>query len=243
MILTNILIKGAIIVIFKNIHPSNYSKVSIALILGGFITIGAAFFFFFSLAEDVVENEQFMIDKIATRIISAIDNPTLSTIMGNITEAGSVPWIATGTGLILVYLLFISDKSKWFSFFLLVNMLGISGLTKGLKVLFERERPDVLEQFDGTGFSFPSGHSTGAITFYGFIFYLIVISNLNRRWKIAINTILGVLTFTIALSRIFIGVHYLTDILAGLTLGLAWLLICIMALELMLWRQRKNKKE
>ncbi|WP_270180854.1 phosphatase PAP2 family protein [Alkalihalobacillus sp. CinArs1] len=228
--------------IFKNIHPSNYSKVSIALILGGFITIGAAFFFFFSLAEDVAENEQFMIDKLATRLISSIDTPALSGIMGKITEAGSVTWITIGTVLTLIYLLFISDKSKWVSFFLLVNMLGISGLTKGLKLLFERQRPDVLEKFDGTGFSFPSGHSTGAITFYGFLFYLIVISNLKRRWKITINTILGVLTVTVALSRIFIGVHYLTDILAGLTLGLAWLLICIMALELMLWRQRRHRK-
>lgn len=242
MIRTITLIKGAIIVIFKNIHPANYSKVSIALILGGFITIGTAFFLFFSIAEDVVENEQFMIDKLATRLVGSIDNQTLSGIMGKITEAGSVPWISVGTVLVLIYLFFISEKSKWFSFFLLVNMLGISGLTKGLKLLFERERPDVLEKFDGTGFSFPSGHSTGAITFYGFIFYLIVISNLNRKWKITINIILGVLAITIAFSRIFIGVHYLTDILAGLTLGLAWLLICIMALELMLWRQRKQRR-
>lgn len=229
--------------IFKNIHPSNYSKVSIALILGGFLTIGAAFYFFFSLAEEVVENEKFMMDKLANKFVALVDTPTLSRVMGHITEAGSVTWLLIGSALVLIYLLFISDKSKWVSFFFLVNMLGISGLTKGLKLLFERQRPEVLEQFDGTGYSFPSGHSTGAITFYGFVFYLIVISKLNKKWKILINTILASLALTIALSRIFIGVHYLTDILAGLTLGLAWLLICIMALELMLWRQRRKQKK
>ncbi|NIK11529.1 membrane-associated phospholipid phosphatase [Alkalibacillus almallahensis] len=53
-------------------------------------------------------------------------------------------------------------------------MFGISGLTKGLKLLFERQRLETLEQFDRTGFSFPSDHSTGVITFYGFMIYLTV---------------------------------------------------------------------
>lgn len=229
--------------LFKGTHVKNPSKASIVLILIGFVTIGLAFYFFMSLAEDVAEQEKFAIDRMVTEFIASFSTPALKNIMGYITYTGSVPWLIGGTVLLLAYLFFISSKSNWVSIFLLVNMLGISALTKGLKLLFERQRPAVLAQYDGTGYSFPSGHSTGAITFYGFLIYLISISKLDKKWKWMSSILLGIWISLVAFSRIFVGVHYFTDTLAGLSLGLAWLFICIGGLELMLLRNRRFKKK
>ncbi|WP_117149184.1 phosphatase PAP2 family protein [Paraliobacillus zengyii] len=228
--------------LFKGTNIKNPSKMSIVLILVGFVTIFGGFYFFLSLAEEVLENESFQIDEVINQFIISINAPWLTNLMGYITETGSVIWITIGTIIVVVYLLFFSKKSNWMATFLIINMVGISGLTKGLKLLFERERPEVIAQYDGTGFSFPSGHSTGAVTFYGFMIYLIAVSRLSRFWKWMINLFLGFWIVIVSLSRVVIGVHYITDIIAGLIFGLAWLLVCIAALEVMLWRKRKDKK-
>ncbi|MCA0970499.1 phosphatase PAP2 family protein [Halobacillus litoralis] len=231
--------------LFQGTHIKNPSKMSIALILSGFATVFVAFYLFLSLAEEVWENEKFQIDETVNQFIASFNTPGLTNTMGYITETGSVMWLTIATVLVAAYLFFLSDKSNWVVLFLAINMLGISGLTKGLKLLFERQRPSVIEEFDGTGYSFPSGHSTGAVTFYGFMIYLVVVSRLSKGWKWAINSFLAVWALLVALSRVFIGVHFITDIMAGIAIGLSWLLVCIAALEVMLWRKRrfKNKQD
>ncbi|MFD1019877.1 phosphatase PAP2 family protein [Thalassobacillus hwangdonensis] len=226
--------------LFKGTHIKDLTRASIITIVLGFILLGAGTYLFAILAEEVLEREKFAIDKALMDFVETINSPGLQTVMGYVTEVGSVLFISILSVLLFAYLFFFSNFSRWVAIFFAVNMLGISLLTKALKLLFERERPEVLAQYDGTGFSFPSGHSTGAITFYGFIIYLILISPLSKAWKWTINSFLGLLAFGIAISRVFLGVHYITDIVAGLAFGLAWLLICIVALELLLWRQRRR---
>ncbi|NIK11511.1 phosphatase PAP2 family protein [Alkalibacillus almallahensis] len=209
------------------------SRKSLALMLTGFVALFVSFYIFLSLADDVWEDESFKLDAMVNQFIVSFNTPWLTDMMGYITETGSVPWLTVATILVVAYLVLLTDKSYWVATFLVINMLGISGLTKGLKLLFERQRPETLEQFDGTGFSFPSGHSTGAITFYGFMIYLIVISKLSKGWKWVINGFLTTWILLVALSRVFVGVHYVTDIIAGLAIGLAWLLICVTGLVLL----------
>ncbi|MDQ0158339.1 phosphatase PAP2 family protein [Alkalibacillus salilacus] len=218
---------------FTSIDFQALSRKSLALMLTGFVTLFVSFYIFLSLADDVWEDESFKLDVMVNQFIASFNTPWLTGVMGYITETGSVPWLTVATILVVAYLVLLSDKSYWVATFLVINMLGISGLTKGLKLLFERQRPETLEQFDGTGFSFPSGHSTGAITFYGFMIYLIVISQLSKGSKWLINGFLTVWILLVALSRVFVGVHYITDIIAGLAIGLAWLLICIVGLALL----------
>ncbi|MYL33557.1 phosphatase PAP2 family protein [Pontibacillus yanchengensis] len=229
--------------VLKGVKLSDVSKISISLILGGFVIIGVSFYFFAELAEEVMEKEPLIIDKLAINMMNNIQQAWLGNAFGMITEAGSVLWLSIASGLLLVYLLFISDKSKWVSVYFLVNMLGISLLTKVLKLAFERKRPDILEKYDGTGFSFPSGHSTGAIVFYGFVIYIVFITNMKSSVKWILNSFLGLLILLVGLSRVYVGVHYFSDILAGFSFGLAWLLICILALEVTLWRQQRRQKK
>jgi undecaprenyl-diphosphatase len=91
-----------------------------------------------------------------------------------------------------------------------------------------RQRPDQLWHLvEETGFSFPSGHSMAAFGFYGYFIYLINISNINKKLKTLLTTILSILILLIGLSRVYLGVHYLSDIIAGFIVSLIYLVIFI----------------
>ncbi|RCW77510.1 phosphatase PAP2 family protein [Saliterribacillus persicus] len=217
-------------------------KAPIIIILAGFFLTGMSFYLFIEIAEEVLEKEEFYIDSTVQNLIEPIRSTLTDNIFGYITEGGSVWFLSVASIVLLVYLFLNSKYSNWFLIYFTINMIGIAGLTKGLKLLFERERPEVLEQYDGSGFSFPSGHSTGAIAFYGFVIYLIVISHLDKKWKWLINIVLGIFALLVATSRVFINVHYVTDVVAGISLGLTFLFVCIFALEVTLWQNRRKKK-
>lgn len=116
---------------------------------------------------------------------------------------------------------------------LLINLAVAFGLYKGLKALFERPRPSVDALIEAAGSSFPSGNALMSASFYGLIAFL-----LFRQWKRrspviawAVATIGIVLIVLIGVSRIYLGVHYPSDILAGYAIGAAWMLICVSALS------------
>ncbi|WP_082236034.1 phosphatase PAP2 family protein [Halobacillus massiliensis] len=226
--------------LFSESKASELSKSSILLVLIGLLAVGSGGALFMEIAEDVMEREKFAVDAAAARVAS--ESPAwLTTAMGWITEAGSVTLITIFTIIMFFCLLFFIPLSKWTAVYLAVAMVGISALTKVLKLFFSRERPELLAEYDGTGYSFPSGHTSGASVFYGFMIYVVLISPLKKPLKWVINTCLVLLIFLISFSRVFLNVHYFTDVIGGLTIGLSWLVICIAALEIILWRQRKRR--
>ncbi|MBX0359149.1 phosphatase PAP2 family protein [Halobacillus sp. Nhm2S1] len=227
--------------LFSGTKVSDLSKASIILILAGFLLVGGAVYFFTELAAEVLEQEKFVVDQAATDVVRSITTPWMDTFWGWTTELGSVLFISIASVALLIFLLFFSPFSRWVGIYFAIVMIGISSLTKLLKVTFERQRPEVLAEYDGTGFSFPSGHTTGSVVFYGFLIYLIVISPLKKPWKWTINIVLGILIALIGLSRIYLGVHFFTDVVGGTLFGLAWLLVCIAALEITIWNQRRRQ--
>lgn len=229
--------------LFSGTKLSDLSKASIIVILAGFAIIGGAVYFFSELAEEVLEKEIFAIDQVATDVVISISTPWMDTFWGIVTDLGSVTILTIASIILLVYLLFFSPFSRWVGIYFAVNMIGISALTKLLKLTFERQRPDVLAEYDGTGFSFPSGHSSGSMVFYGFLIYIVVISPMKKGWKRLLNGILGATVLLIGLSRAYLGVHYFTDIMAGFLFGTSWLLVCIIALEVTLWNQRRRQSK
>lgn len=226
---------------FKGLQLSDVPKSSWILIIAGLLTLFTTAFLFLEMGEEVLEQETFMIDQTAQNIVSALNTDVLQSIMGLITEAGSVSWLTAGAAVITVYLLFFSSFSRWNAVYFAVNMIGISIITTVFKNFFSRQRPEVLAAYDGTGYSFPSGHATGAVTFYGFLAYLVIRSTLAAVWKWLLGTLLTLAALLVAVSRMFLDVHYFTDVLAGISVGLFWLLICIIALELTLWNKYRRQ--
>lgn len=145
--------------------------------------------------------------------------------MLGITFLGSVGWL-TFIVCVLVIVLFLKKKLALALFY--VCSSGIGALFNMLlKWLFKRERPDILPIISEEGYSFPSGHSMGSFIFYGSLAYLIIhlVHKKSLQWAAVI--LCGIFILLIGFSRIYLGVHYPSDIVGGFLAGGAWLLICI----------------
>ena len=118
-------------------------------------------------------------------------------------------------------------RNKRYGGFIFLNVFNIFVLNFLLKLLFMRDRPYELMIIDEVGYSFPSGHAMAAFGFYGFIIYLLWHFNLAKSAKIIFSVLLGVLIILIGVSRIYLGVHYASDVLAGYMVSLAYLILYI----------------
>lgn len=151
-----------------------------------------------------------IINKNRTEIVKMITNIT-SPIMVIIT--------------LLILVLAIKDKKIKIS--LVINLLGITIINNLIKVIIARPRPEINKLVTETGYSFPSGHSITSMVFYGYLVYLTYKYINNKKIKILLIIFLILLIPTIGLSRIYLGVHYASDVLCGFLLGIIYLILFI----------------
>lgn len=118
-------------------------------------------------------------------------------------------------------------KNKRYGLFVFLNVVNIVVLNIILKLIFMRDRPYDLMIINETGYSFPSGHAMAALGFYGFIIYLIWHFNLGKSAKIIFTILLAILIVLIGVSRIYLGVHYASDVLAGYMISTIYLILYI----------------
>lgn len=120
-------------------------------------------------------------------------------------------------------------------------MIGNGLLNPTLKQLFERARPiHPTPYLTEDGFSFPSGHSSGSVVAFGMLAY-VATRVLPVRWHLAVWLAAVGLAFSVGSSRIFLRVHFPSDVLAGFASGTAWLVVCITSIELARWVRRRRR--
>src|SRR5204863_2443074 len=157
-------------------------------------------------------------------------NATLVAVVKAITWLGSggVLWTVIGAATVILAL-----RRQWrLAAYLLVTGAGALILDPILKSLVGRLRPVVAHPIaHGTGDSFPSGHSLGSIVCYGAIL-LVFLPAARGRWRPILITVIAALVALIGISRILLGVHYLSDVVGAWALGITWLGITAFAFEL-----------
>jgi len=141
---------------------------------------------------------------------------TLTKIFNLITKLGN--WYI----FIIITLLFLIFKDKKSFKYISINLMLVTLINQLLKILFQRPRPE-LNMIAATGYSFPSGHSMVSMAFYGFLIYLILKSKHTKLDKIISTIILLFIILGIGFSRVYLGAHYMTDVLAGFTLAIIYL--------------------
>jgi undecaprenyl-diphosphatase len=142
--------------------------------------------------------------------------------------------------IVLVLYFLLVRKERWYSIKVPVISLSSLLLMLVLKQFFHRDRPLVPLLQAAKGMSFPSGHALMSSTFYGLIIYLVWRNIKNKTAKWIITILLLLVIFFIGLSRIYLRVHYPTDVIAGFCLGVIWLILSISVLNKM---ERISKKE
>lgn len=151
-----------------------------------------------------------------------------------ITNFANMYWLI-GTSIVLLMVL----KNKKTGLYIFIN-LGLSALVNfTLKQIIQRPRPIGHRIIDESGYSLPSGHSMVSMAFYGFLIYLIYKNVKNKYLKISVITLLSLLIISIGASRIYLGVHYTSDVLAGFLVAIAYLIIYIHAISnVKIWREK-----
>jgi undecaprenyl-diphosphatase len=111
-----------------------------------------------------------------------------------------------------------------------------------LKEVFNRARPTLEHMVQVYTLSYPSGHAMSAMAFYGFLIFLVIRYNLNPILKAFLVGILSVIILSIGISRIYLGVHFPSDVLAGFIAGLMWVTFCAIVFDVIdLLRKRKSR--
>lgn len=213
--------------------------------LGLHLTIGALAliamaWLFGSIAEDVVMGDPIvLLDQNVAEWFHQHGTPGYFRAMFVITFFGSAVWIITATSLGAALLIW---KRGWYR--LLILILAVPGgglLNMLLKSAFHRQRP-ILEHplVVLNSYSFPSGHTMGATLLYGLAAVFAFRWMTTWRGKIWLIIAASIIVFLIGLSRVALGAHFLSDVLAAAAAGLAWLALCVTSVET-LRRQRVTR--
>lgn len=162
--------------------------------------------------------------------LKPITGPQRNRIMLFITFLGKHQFLVPANLLLIFYFLLIRHQN-WFSIRIATIALSSLLLMFLLKYLFQRKRPLSPLLKAAKGLSFPSGHAIMAVTFYGLLVY-IIIHTIEISWlKYLLVFLLLLLIILIGCSRVYLRVHYASDVLAGFIIGLLWLLISLSVLN------------
>lgn len=186
----------------------------------------------------VLKNDILGIDEVGYNFIKEhliCDN--LTPIVSLLTDlGGSVVLII----LSLCFLFYIKDKK--ISYGIICNLVISVLLNLGIKILLQRERPLLNNRLiDVTGYSFPSGHAMVSMAFYGFLIYLAYVYWNNKKYKWPVICLLTFIILIIGFSRIYLGVHYLSDVLAGFLISISYLILYVYFFNIIL--KKGNSKE
>jgi undecaprenyl-diphosphatase len=217
---------------------SVYTAVGIFLIAGVFVAIVGTLGFA-KLAEVVREGYTQQFDTAVLRWLGTHHTPTLTTIMTEVTPLGTGIVVLTVVGITTAFLWHTEHKHS--ARMLLAATAGNILLNNVLKLFFDRARPSVFEwQTHAASSSFPSGHAMSATVVYGTVAYLL--ARLQKHgWARAITLSFAVVMVAlICLTRLYLGVHYPSDVLGGIIIGLAWSGFCMATLEASLALARRR---
>lgn len=169
-------------------------------------------------------------DETLLELVNSLNSPFATVVLKSISYLGSST-VLIGIALTAALLLWVVKGHLWDSTLVLVALLGSYGSNEYLKYLFQRARPNIAPLVEVTGYSFPSGHAMVGLAFYGLLAYL-AWNNITRRpLRYLLSLSLTLLVLVIGISRIYLGVHYPSDVLAGYIAGCCWLIACILALQ------------
>ena len=182
---------------------------------------------FLAIAEDVFHKEIMMKDIIGYKLVSTFLISDFATPIAKfITNFGGAIFLIIAT-----IILFILIKNKKIGFSIISNLVIVTILNQLLKNILQRPRPNEFRIIEETGYSFPSGHSMVSMAFYGYLIYLIYIYVKNKYLKCTLIVLLSTLICTIGISRIYLGVHYTSDVLGGFLISISYLVIYISAVN------------
>ncbi len=193
-----------------------------ATVVVGFAILVACLLVFGTVAEGIRSQNAFLLDAWATPFLHGMSSPAMDVAMTAITQLGTVFVILPALVVLGIWLLRTGRVRSLV--YLVLAILGSLVLQLTLKPFFARPRPDVPYAQVLSDYSFPSGHTLSAVVFYGGV-ALVIWSLFGRRAGLAAIAGAIIISVAVGISRIYLGYHFLTDVVGAMLAGIAWLLI------------------
>jgi membrane-associated phospholipid phosphatase len=215
-----------------------------------YITIFVAFVLFVvalngfvELTEELVEDSLGPFDKTVTDYVLSFRTNWLTSFLIFITNVGTRTGYFVVTVLLVLYFFFI--HRSWKFIVQTVAVLLLASLSNvALKEVINRARPTIEHLVTVYTLSYPSGHAMSAMGFYGFLVFLTMRFKMNQWVRITLIVVLVLLILSIGISRIYLGVHYPSDVVAGFIGGLIWVALCAIIFDVAdLYRRRKKRMQ
>lgn len=206
------------------------SKVLSVAFIAAIVVFLAIVYALWQITDEIVLENKTGFDQQASALISDLNSTSTTKLMLILTFFGSAIFIIPGYFLLAAIIYYVT-KNRILSIIIIVIGLLSRLLLYLIKNIFQRDRP--LEPLieDVSGFSYPSGHSFSSFALYGLITYFIWKSNIKKRLKWIFSILLILFAVSIALSRVYLNVHYASDVIAGFCLSLIWLSLSFFILE------------
>jgi membrane-associated phospholipid phosphatase len=216
-----------------------YQFISLSLFLGLAAAIGTLIFFGW-LADEALEGDARDFDEATRAAVHQLASPLLTTIMRGLSVVGSTIVLSIGT--ICVVVLFAKRKWGREAKLFAITMIGAGLLNTTLKLAFKRERPvPFFDLSPPETYSFPSGHSLTSAVFFGALAALLTAKIKSKRARLITWIVATTMFLSIGFSRIYLGVHHTTDVIAGFAAALIWILV-VRFVEMQWTRRRRRRK-
>ncbi len=202
-------------------------SIEIIVLVGVF---GTALFAFIGIAKMIFKEKKETFDQHAFTLLANEVNEINTNVMQVFSFLGSHTFLIPANLTLVAWFLLIK-KHRWYSIKVPVVALSSLLLMFLLKLIFQRDRPLTPLLEAAHGYSFPSGHALMSITFYGLLIFLVWLNIKNVWGKWSLTLLLAFLIIFIGISRVYLRVHYTSDVLAGFCVGLMWLLLSLWVLR------------
>lgn len=203
-------------------------------IAAGLGIAAAASLLFGGLAIAVMNGTLAGFDLAVRNTVHSWSTPILTRAMLGITRLGSWSFLVT-LGLLAAFLLARRGRVRA-AVILAISAFGAELFDQALKALFRRPRPEAFFGMSPANYSFPSGHSVESCCFYGVLAAIVAVNARSQGERIGIWVMASLITLAVGISRIYLGVHYPTDVLGGYTAAVVW--VSIVWTVYQWWRQR-----
>ena len=164
-------------------------------------------------------------DTYIATLTTGVRTPELTTFFSSVTHLGDVAVVAPIV--VFMFLALVLGRRRRYEKILFLTSLGSMTLTWALKFLIARPRPvDIPALIIEHYYSFPSAHAAASAALYGFCIYLVWQSGLSRPVRLLLTTFFALVVLAVGVSRIYLGVHYFSDVLVGWAIGAVCVLLC-----------------
>lgn len=219
---------------------SYFKKLPVGLLILLLLFAGALAFFTWIAHEVLAEKEEAVDNYVFNYLAAHIINNNLTGLMKAITYFASATFLQIAYACLIIFYLLIKNIKRAVE----IVAIGLGGFLVNyyMKLFFHRVRPPHPLIAPLQNFSFPSGHATSGFIFYGLLAYLVWKTGFSKVYKISIALLLILFSLLIGFSRVYLRLHYPSDVAAGFCIGFAWLILSVYLVEKLKKKTSREKQ-